>query len=270
MKSIKKIGNKHVANSSNIQDNGIAIIMPAYNAANEIFRALSKVEESLENFTKNYEIIVVNDGSEDETDQIVRAYLNSNPKVKLISYLENMGKGFALKLGFSKVSKGSVIFLDSDLDIDTKYIEYYNKILKKCDMVIASRRHPKSDYRAPFMRKFLSTTFNVLVKLFVGIRYSDTQAGLKAFRKDALKEIMIMGTVKRHAFDVELLALASLLKLKVIESPVKISHSARFDFNSIISMFIDLLGIIYRLRILKWYQKNLRNKNANYKPIIPI
>jgi hypothetical protein len=160
--------------------------------------------------------------------------------------------------------------LDSDSEIDSDHIGAYVKALEDYDMVIASKRSPYSEYRAPIMRKILSASFNILVKLLVGIKYSDTQAGLKAFRRDAFEKIMRMGLVKRFAFDVELLALASLLKLRVAEAPVKINLNVGFSRRSIMYMLIDLLGITYRLRVLRWYQNNLNREAAKYRPIIRI
>lgn len=249
--------------------NGVSVIIPAYNTADEIRSTLARVETIL-NRNREYEIIVVDDGSTDETKSVAKSYAESHPKVKVISYPQNVGKGFALRRGTMEASKDIVIFLDSDSDIDSKHIESYVKALKHYDMVIASKRSPYSDYRAPVMRKILSASFNILVKLLVGIRYSDTQAGLKAFRRDAFERILRMGLVKRFAFDVELLALASLLKLKVVEAPIDISLNVGFSRTSIMYMFIDLLGITYRLRVLRWYQNNMDKEDAKYQPIIRI
>ena len=249
--------------------NGVSVIIPAYNAADKIRQTLVRVESIL-NRNGDYEIIVVDDGSTDETKSVVKTYTESHLKVKLASYPQNVGKGYALRKGTTEASKDTIIFLDSDSDIEAEHIQSYVKALEHYDMVIASKRSPYSDYTAPIVRKILSASFNILVKLLVGIRYSDTQAGLKAFRRDAFEKIMRMGTVKRFAFDVELLALASLLKLKVVEAPVKISINVGFSRRAVMYMLVDLLGITYRLRVLRWYQNNLDKADAKYKPIIRI
>ena len=270
LKSIERIGPSHFANSSDLQLDSISIIMPAYNTENEILKTLVKVENILRRIGKDYEIIIVNDGSEDGTEQVVRSYSRINSKVKLVSYPRNMGKGHALKKGFLEASNDIIIFLDSDTDIGVDHIEIYEKALERCDMIIASKRHLQSDYRAPVMRKILSVSFNTLVKLFIGVGYSDTQTGFKAFRKKSLEKVMKVGIVKRYAFDVELLVLANLLKLRVTEAPVKISQNASFSPKSILNILIELMGIFYRLKVIKWYQKNLNNQNVEYKPIIRI
>ena len=250
--------------------NGVSVIIPAYNAEDKIVKTLMKVEEILDRTVQDYDIIVVNDGSKDETEKVVRSYAESDPRIKLVSYVQNVGKGYALRRGTLEGEKDIIIFLDSDSEIDSDHIGAYVKALEDYDMVIASKRSPYSEYRAPIMRKILSASFNILVKLLVGIKYSDTQAGLKAFRRDAFEKIMRMGLVKRFAFDVELLALASLLKLRVAEAPVKINLNVGFSRRSIMYMLIDLLGITYRLRVLRWYQNNLNREAAKYRPIIRI
>jgi glycosyltransferase involved in cell wall biosynthesis len=253
-----------------VTETSVSIIIPAYNAGDKIRSTLTRIEQVLSQCPWNYEIIVVNDGSTDETERAVRSRLESDPKIKLISYAQNIGKGYAVRKGTAEAKSDVIILLDSDSDIDAEHIAAYVRALKQYDMVIASKRNPLSNYEAPFVRKILSTSFNVLVKLFVGIQYSDTQAGLKAFRRSAFETIVKMGLVKRFAFDVELLALASLLKLRVVEAPVKVQISSGFSLKSIMYMALDLLGIVYRLRVVRWYQSNLNGKKLNYKPIIRI
>jgi hypothetical protein len=93
-----------------------------------------------------------------------------------------------------------------------------------------------------------------------GLRIRDTQTGLKAIRKTAVDEILSRLAVKRYAFDVELLTLANLYNLKVIELPVNIQMGGLFNLREVWKMFVDLLGITYRLRIAKYYQR-LRKKS---------
>jgi len=125
-------------------------------------------------------------------------------------------------------------------------------------------------YKAPVMRKFLSLSFNTVVKLLTGIKLGDTQTGLKAFKTKHLKTIMNVIVVKRYTWDVEALLVANLLKLKVAESPVYIKQDSRFSSKAVLNMFVEILGITYRYRILRWYQKNLGKQNPEYKPLIRI
>jgi hypothetical protein len=89
-------------------------------------------------------------------------------------------------------------------------------------------------------------------------------------RGEHFRRILNVISVKRYAYDVEILAVAQLLGLKVAESPIRISQASRFSKRAIMFMCLDLLGIVYRLRVLRWYQKNLADPRLKYKPVIPI
>lgn len=247
--------------------------MPAYNEEDNIAEAIRRACGVLEGLQVDYELIVVNDGSTDRTYEVAEGEaFNYNGRVKVTGYARpNMGKGFAFKAGFKCVSGEKVVFVDSDLDIDPGQISSYLEALERGDVVIASKWHPRSVVSAPLVRRFLSLCFNVLVRFLVGLRVRDTQSGLKAFKRRALGSIAPLLLVKRYAFDVELLAIATkLLKRRVVELPIKVSLGARFSFREIWLMLIDLFGIVYRLRVLRWYQKNLGKEKPTYKPIIPL
>ena len=108
----------------------------------------------------------------------------------------------------------------------------------------------------------MSECFNGLVRFLTGVPLKDTQSGLKAMRKSAFINIFPRLAVKRYAFDVELLAVANLFGLKVVEMPVNIKLDAKFKPEEMWHMFVDLLGIAYRLRIIHWYQRPLARKNG--------
>jgi hypothetical protein len=98
----------------------------------------------------------------------------------------------------------------------------------------------------------------MLVRLMTGVKLRDTQTGLKAIRKSAFKDIFPRLAVKRYAFDVELLAVANLFGLKVVEMPVNLKMRGLFNPKDVWRMFVDLLGIAYRLRVLRLYQQSIR------------
>ncbi|RLI04609.1 glycosyltransferase family 2 protein [Candidatus Bathyarchaeota archaeon] len=234
----------------------VSVILPAYNEEDRISLTLQGLNRSLTEVGLPYEVIIVNDGSNDSTYEVaVREAENYGGKVKVVGYGKNMGKGYALKTGFTYATGEIVIFMDSDMEITPNQLIHYVKALNYGDVVIASKRHPQSYVEMPLLRKFLSCCFNLLVKLFTGLRLSDTQAGLKAVKRRALEKIFPKLTVKRFAFDVEFLVVADLCGLKIIELPVNL-HLRRgvFSFLDVWRMFLDLMGITYRLRVLKWYQ----------------
>jgi hypothetical protein len=113
-------------------------------------------------------------------------------------------------------------------------------------------------------------SFNKLVRLLTGVKFSDSQTGFKAINGVCFKRIMNVISVKRYAYDVEVLAIAELLHLRVAELPVTIDQKSMFAARHVVYMAVDLLGIVYRLRVLRWYQKNLSCPGAKYRPIIPL
>jgi glycosyltransferase involved in cell wall biosynthesis len=236
----------------------LSLIMPAYNEEDNIELVIEKVDDVVKQMGLRYEIIVVDDGSLDNTGLKVGNYARRNGRVKVVGYRKNVGKGFALKTGFAHAIGDMVVLMDSDADIDPRQVVHYVEALKDADIVVASKWHPQSSVDTPLMRRILSHGFNVLVKLLTGLRLSDTQTGLKAVRRSAFAGVFPKLTVKRFAFDVELLALANLLDLKVVELPINIRLRSLFSFREVWRMFLDLLGITYRLRVLRWYQRAVK------------
>ena len=238
----------------------ISFILPAHNEESNIIDVLNRVDKAMSHLGFEYEVIVVNDGSSDETEVRALEYAQNNNHVRVISYPRNMGKGYAVKTGFMKAKGNMVIFLDSDLDIDPIQVKRYIQALKYGDIVIASKRHPNSHVEASLLRKFLSLGYNLLVRLLTSLDVSDTQAGLKAMKKNKMKKVFFSLLIKRYAFDVELLVVARLHGLRIIEMPVNLKLTNDFfDFKEIFRMFIDLLGITYRVRVRKYYQNLLWN-----------
>ena len=240
----------------------LSFVVPAYNEEDFIEDTLGTIETVIKGKNLPYEIVVVDDGSLDGTLAKVTKYAKSNGHVKVVSYTKNVGKGHAVKTGFMQTSGDIVIFADSDMEIDLGTVSKYIQALEDGDIVIASKRHSGSQVEAPLSRKILSLSFNGLVRLLTGVPLNDTQSGLKAMKKNAFIDIFPRLTVKRYAFDAELLAVSHLSGLKVVEMPVNMKLDASFKPKEIWNMFIDLLGIAYRLRIIHWYQRLFPKKNG--------
>jgi glycosyltransferase involved in cell wall biosynthesis len=235
--------------------NDLSFVIPAYNEEDSIEVTLGTLEEAVKNNKFSYEIIVVNDGSKDKTLSKAIKYAGRNGHVKVVSYNSNQGKGHAVRMGFMQSNGEYVIFADGDMEIDLKLVSRYVEALQNADIVIASKWHPRSVVEMPLVRRLCSHSFNMLVRLLTGVKLRDTQAGLKAIRKSAFMDIFLRLAVKRYAFDVELLAVANLYGLKVVEMPVRLKMGASFRLREMWRMLIDLLGIAYRLRVRRYYQK---------------
>lgn len=253
LKSLLEMGAREIKFSPDRCD--LSIVMPTYNKGNIAEEAIKRVDSVARGAGVDYEIIVVDDGSMDNTRSTVINCVNGNSHIRVVSYRSNRGKGYAIKAGIQSAAGRNVIFVDGDLDLYPKQIIRYFDALNMGDIVIASKWHPQSRVKIPLVRRLLSRGFNLLVRLLTGLRFRDTQTGLKAARKEALEKIVSKLSVKRFAFDVEFLVIANLCGLEVAELPVNVCVGSSFNIREIWRMFLDLLGIAYRLRITKWYQR---------------
>jgi glycosyltransferase involved in cell wall biosynthesis len=235
----------------------VSFVIPAYNEEIYIEDTLGTLDLAVKDESLIYEIVVVDDGSIDNTSTKALKYARRNDHVKVVRYARNTGKGFAIKTGFNKATGDVIMFVDSDMEINLNTISKYVKALEKGDIVIASKWHANSRVSMPLGRRILSRTFNLLVRLLVNASLKDTQVGFKVMKRSAVDRIFPRLAVKRFAFDVELLAVAHLYGLKVVEMPVDLNLLESFKAKEAWHMFLDLLGIAYRLRVIHWYQRHM-------------
>ena len=256
--------------SSTVLAPNISIILPTFNEAAHIIETIKQVSDILLNTNKTFEVLVIDDGSTDNTFKIVQALTILDHRIHVLHNEINTGKGFSIKKATEHIKGDYVIILDADMEIKPKQISTYIDNLMEYDMCIGSKRHPESNYQAPLTRKFLSISFNAIVRLLTGIKSDDTQSGLKAFKVNSFRKIMDTILVKRYAFDVEIMVVAQIMGLKIKELPINIEQEGKFNINAILYMLVDILGIAYRLRIIKWYQRRLKLNTLSYNPIIPL
>ena len=234
------------------------MIVPAYNEERLIFNSLRKIRNVLDGSNLNYELIVVNDGSQDSTyEEILRYTQATNCKLKLVNNHHNHGKGFAIRHGCKYATGRLITFLDADLDIAPDQIAVFLEYMRnsKADVVIGSKRHPCSNLHYPVMRRFLSIGYSILVKLLFQLSVTDTQAGLKLAKRGVLQEILGKVVVKKYAFDLELLVNAHNCGYKIVEAPVTVKFRCKFGrirLRDMLRMVLDTAAIFYRLRILKY------------------
>jgi glycosyltransferase involved in cell wall biosynthesis len=243
-----------------------SFVIPAYNEEESIETALGTLDGVVKDKRLPYEIVVVDDGSRDKTLSRATKYASRNGHVKVISYTQNEGKGYAVRTGFMQTKGDVVVFADSDLDIDLSTVSKYVDALGHGDIVVATKWHPDSRLDMPLTRRILSHGFNVLVRILTGANLKDTQVGLKVMKKSAFANIFPRLCVKRYAFDVELLAVASLYRLRIVQMPTQLRIRGAFRLKEIFKMFQDLLGIAYRLRVLHWYQRRIRANECQFTP----
>ncbi len=238
----------------------ISILMPAYNEGGRIYNNLLKSCEVFKKFRFPFEILVIDDGSSDNTKGEIKRACLRHSEIKLVENETNLGKGFALKNGFSNATGNIIIFLDSDLEIDPFQVGNLLKAMRdsNSEIAIGSKRHSKSKINYPFSRKILSAGYYIMIRLLFNLPVKDTQSGIKAYRRDVLDKIFPRILCKKYAFDVELLANAVRNGYKIAEVPIKVVFSrknnmGRIKIKDIVDIWIDTLAIWYRMKLLKYY-----------------
>lgn len=235
----------------------LSIIVPAYNEGKIIFNTIKEIEKIFDNPGSDYEVVVVDNGSTDNTySEAIKA---SNSRVKVVK-CEEKGKGLALKHGFKNASGKFITFIDADLDLHPNQISLFIEYMEKfdADVVVGSKRHPLSKVNYPWHRKFLSNGYYILIRTLFGLPVKDTQVGLKLFKHEVLKEILHRVLVKKYAFDLELLVNAHHRNFKIVEVPIELNSQRKFSrirFKDIWDIFVDTAAIFYRLYIMRYYDQ---------------
>lgn len=233
----------------------ISILMPAYNEGKNLREAVIETMKELKGL--DHEIIIINDGSRDNTPEVAKELCESFRNVRLVSYSKNRGKGYALKKGFEKSRGEIIVFFDADLDIPPFQIRRFLKVLQNgYDAVIGSKYLPGARVMYSEKRRLFSIWYRTLVKILLKLDVSDTQVGLKVFRREVLEKAFSKILVKKYAFDVELLTVINMYGYKIYELPIKIEHksfNSSINYRAIARMFLDTAAIVYRKNILHYY-----------------
>lgn len=227
----------------------ISIVVPAYNEAAEIVRSLRALAAHLEAHGSAWEIIVVDDGSTDDTGAISAHVLGGNQSIRIERLPKNRGKGAAIRHGFRLAAGKYVAFIDADLPFGLVCIEEaVEKLASGADLAIGARDNagpgPQLGY-AP-MRRLFSAGFGLLVKRAFSLGILDTQCGFKMFRADVGKALFEGISTERFAFDVELLILAQHWGLRVNLIPVTPKRSAKSSVR-LVRDFTAVSGDLFRI-----------------------
>lgn len=232
----------------------ISIVVPAYKEAEIIEVNILVLHHYLKEHFERYEIIVVTDGSPDATRQNVERIGHSQPDIPLvlIPFARNQGKGAAVKAGILYSHYDPVLFIDADLTIPIEELEKFLSALETSDMVIASRLVSGARYEEhqPWYRVLMARGFHILQIILLGnFEFSDTQCGFKLFRRSVAKRIFNHITIKRFAFDAEVLFLAKKYNLRVDILPVTIKKDPR---NTNVDPLRDPFNMLFALLKIRW------------------
>ncbi len=223
----------------------VSIVIPAYNEEATITDCLESLDQTLTRLPLLSEIVVIDDGSKDKTFQTA-SKVKTQSSLQIIKNKKNQGKGSALKSGFNLCHGNIVMFMDADLRLNLKTCTKIIETLGYADVVIGSKWLPESSVNYSYKRRLLSHSFKVLVYLLTKLPFSDTQCGLKAFRRQVLDSLMPMTQIKRFAFDVELLYYAQKYGFSIKEIPLKIVNREKsLRLHSMLKMGVDVLSLSY-------------------------
>ena len=238
----------------------LTVVMPCYNEGTRIYRNIIEAVTQIEKFCDSFRIIVVNDGSTDETESEIKRAADMDKRVGYISYPDNQGKGYAVRRGMLASKSEYTAFLDADLELPPHLLEGFLNVAEGSgdmqtgsgyDIVIGSKMHAQSQVEYPFMRKVFSLGYYIFMKILFGLDLKDTQTGIKLFRTEEIKPVLRLLRTGGYSFDIEMLAIASKMGLTIKEMPVVVNFSRNKDNKSKIGLrsIYDMVRDSFRVKM---------------------
>lgn len=244
----------------------ITIVIPAYNESTRLGRTLDRILDFAYREAWPAEIIVVDDGSTDRTAELVQTYAQRNSCVRLLSNPGNRGKGYSVRNGILHANGEFILFTDADL---SSPIEEATKLFRALedgsDIAIGSRwvRPELQTQRQSVSRQVLGRVFNGFLRLFLGLKFNDTQCGFKALRQSCAKAVFPLQRVEGWGFDPEILFLAQKMGFSMAEVPVVWAH----DDGTRIHPLADGTKMIADMIRIRWFY--LSGKYASDSTVQP-
>jgi dolichyl-phosphate beta-glucosyltransferase len=229
----------------------LSVIIPAFNEESLIVSTLDCLHSYLSARPQSFEILVVDDGSQDKTVELVRQLQKRHERLRLLSNPQNVGKGFSIQRGVLESRGQIIIFTDADLPYKLDAIDGFLQALQSgCELAIGSRVLPGSEVKGvPMLRYAAGQIFSWMVQavLFQGL--PDTQCGFKSFKAQAAKEIFRRLTIGGFGFDVEMLFIARKRKYAIQPVPV---HMIEHRQRSRVRLMSDSLKMFANLFMVRW------------------
>lgn len=230
----------------------ISLVIPCYNCAQFISSSIHTLVEYMDSLGLTYELIIVDDGSSDETTERLRKL--QVEKARYITHSHNIGKFGALKSGFKVATGRCCIFVDADLPFDLSAIKriYELVAIRGYHLVVGDRTLEDSNYdqTVPLLRRVMTSCYRTLVRLVATGEIYDTQCGLKGFRGEVGRELIALVKDVRFAGDLELLYVALKYNLAIRRIPVRVRHGD-FSKSSTVKAVRDSWNLLHRLLLLK-------------------
>lgn len=228
----------------------LSVIIPAYNEEKRLPHTLRAVMEYLKKQVFTWEILVVNDGSKDNTANTVKSFSVEDSRVQLLAYGENKGKGYAVRFGMNKASGEIQVFMDADNSTSIDHIvKFFPFVTQGFDVVIGSRDVEGADISVhqPKWKELLGDLGNIWIQFWAVPGIKDTQTGFKLFTKKASNDIFPYLTIDRWGFDVEALAVARMKGYKISEQPVRWINDPNSKVSG--SAYLEVLKEVVQIRI---------------------
>ena len=226
-----------------------SIVIPAYNEGTRLGPTLEKVLQFVHGQGWDVEVIVVNDGSRDNTAELVRSFAARDPIVRLVENPGNRGKGYSVRNGMLSAQGGIILFSDADLSSPIEEMpKLLDAVASGADIAIGSRwlNAELQTQRQSMHRQLFGRIFNLLLRMTLSLQFADTQCGFKAFTRRASQKIMPLLQIERWGFDPEILFLARKFSFRVQEVPVRWGHNGDTRINPVADgarMFGEMLRI---------------------------
>jgi glycosyltransferase involved in cell wall biosynthesis len=238
----------------------LSIVLPAYNEADNIKAMIGDVVETFNGIADTYEVIVVDDGSRDGTDQVVTSLEARHPELRLVQHAENKGYGAAVFSGLTAATKDLVFFTDADRQFDLSEIENLLSLMSDTDLVVGYRA-PRRD---PFMRKLNGWGWSILVTLLFGYTARDIDCAFKLMRRDVIEELRNQIQSWGATFSAEFLVRARRAGFRIREIPIR-GHRPRIagsPTGARPDVILRAFGELVRFRFQLWREKPTQgNKN---------
>lgn len=228
----------------------LSIVIPAFNESARIEATLERVMQCIETARWDAEVLVVDDGSSDNTPSIIARWMQRYPRLHLIQNPGNRGKGYSVRNGLLQAAGDVVMFTDADLSAPMEEAQrLLDAIHGGADVAIGSRwlDRTRQTIKQPLYRQFFGRCFNWITRTVMGLPFKDTQCGFKAFRRPAAQIIFRLQRIERWGFDPEILFIARKLGYGIVEVPVTWGH----DERSRISYLKDGLKMLEEMAIIR-------------------
>jgi glycosyltransferase involved in cell wall biosynthesis len=238
----------------------VSVVIPAYNEAPRVRRTLDETVAALDGLGANYEIILVDDGSQDGTASLARQAAARLPRVRVVGSEVNLGKGSALARGAYCALGDLVLFMDADLEVHPRQVEllYTAMAREDVDVVIGSKMHADSKIEYPLRRKIISLGYYAVVRTLFRLPVKDTQTGLKLYKREVLLRVCPRLLVKRYAHDLEVLVNAHRIGYRISEAPVVVTRERAFNrigLKDVFHVSLDTAAIWWRTYLLRYYDR---------------